>query len=143
MLTTDQTVCLHYIIFGRYHLPVLWPPFFANLTPNDPIFLYSPHPMTPFFQNFNVKFQIFRSFSKLSISSWKRPMTPYFGKFTPKKRPNYLDPTPNDPLFATKSYTKCPLFSFFDRHIPVTFIFESPPPIQHTFMQCLMIKFKL
>ena len=23
---------------GRYHLPVSWPPLFANLTPNDPVF---------------------------------------------------------------------------------------------------------
>ena len=36
-------------------------------------------------------------------------------------------PTPNDPLFSTKSYTECPLFSFSGRHLYVTFIFECPP----------------
>ena len=37
-------------------------------------------------------------------------------------------PTPNDPLFSTKSYTECPLFLFSGRHLYVTFIFLVPPP---------------
>ena len=36
---------------GRYQLPVIRPPFFhANPTPNNPLFPFSPHPMTLFFQ---------------------------------------------------------------------------------------------
>ena len=52
------------------------PPSYANLTTNDPVFYYSPHPMTPFFQYFNVIFPIFflhftRISKNLSIFSYK------------------------------------------------------------------------
>ena len=40
-------------------------------------------------------------------------MTSIFGSPHQKKDPFFLMPTPNDPLFSTKSYTKCPLLSFF------------------------------
>ena len=33
---------------GGYQVPVNRPPFYADLTPNDPVFFLSPHPMTPF-----------------------------------------------------------------------------------------------
>ena len=44
------------------------------------------------------------------------------------KKSFFLNPTPNDPLFTTKSCTEWPLFSFSGRHILFTFIFECPPP---------------
>ena len=132
------------IYVGRYHLPVLRPLFYANLTPNDPVFHYSPHPMTFFFffHNFNVKFQIFRAL---------RPHFKIFANFQLEKvnfHSNLTKITPNDPLlwevhtkkgplfgishpmtpFYYQILHECPLFSFFGRHIPFTFIFECPPP---------------
>ena len=125
------------IRYGRYHLPVLWPPFFANLTPNDPIFNYSPHSMTFFLQNFNVK--VFRRILKiLSIFSRKGEFLLKFDKLYTEwppvlrslhqKRPNFLNLTPNDPLFLRNPTPNAPLFSFSGRYIPVTFIFECPSP---------------
>ena len=66
-------------------------PFFRKSTPNDPVFhyRYSPHQMTPF-QNFNVKFQIFRV------------LRVHFENFQPEManfQSNLTKITLNDPLF--------------------------------------------
>ena len=65
-------------------------PFLVQILPlNDPILYYSPRPKTLFFQNWNVKFQIFLSARK-------------FCQF-PAKNSKFLIKfdqfTPNDPLF--------------------------------------------
>ena len=52
------------------------PIFDANLTPNDPDFYYTPHPMTHFFQTFNVKYHFFRALCAHLEN----------GKFTPKNK---------------------------------------------------------
>ena len=96
-------ICLYYDPF-----------FYANLTPNYPIFHYSPHRMTPFFQNFNLKFNFFcvlrGHFKNVVNFQWKKAnftqiwqnlhrMTLYFGKFTPKKAQFFWIPHPMTPLF--------------------------------------------
>ena len=48
-------------------------------------------------------------------------------------------PTPNKLLFSTKSYTECPLISFFGRHLYVTH-FLVPPPRQESNKSILPIK---
>ena len=107
------------------------PFFYADPTPKDPLFLFSPHPMTPFF-HFCIKFYIesanfcalrahFEKFNNfvailtenLQILPWNcifaHWMNPHFWEST-KKAPIFVVPTPNDPLFSTKSYTECPYF---------------------------------
>ena len=55
-------------------------------------------------------------------------MTPIFGS-PHQKSPIFLVPTPNDPLFSTKSYTEGPLFSFSGRHCTCrSFSYLSAPP---------------
>ena len=54
------------------------------------------------------------------------PNDPLFLKFTPIKAQFFGFHTYNDPLFSTKSYTECPLFSSSSRHVLVIFIFEYP-----------------
>ena len=85
------------------------PPFFTNLKPNDPIFHYSLHPMTPFFQNFNINCQFFcalpahiKDFVKIQIFTWiwqnLHQMTPYFERLTPKKAQFIWIPHPMSPI---------------------------------------------
>ena len=145
------------------------PLFYADPTPNDPLFSFSPHPMTPFF-HFCIKFYIkianfctlrahFEQFydfvailtENLQILPWNCTlahwMTPISG--SPHQKSPYfffffffLVPTPNDPLFSTKSYTECPLFSFYGRHLYVTFIFECPPGVHmhdHRFSKHILV----
>ena len=124
------------------------PLFLRRSYTNDPLFLFSPQPMTPFFPllyqilhkiaNFcalRAHFEKFNDFvailtENLQILPWNcifaHWMTPIFGSPN-QKSPLFLVPTPNDPLFSTKSYTERPLFSFSGRHLYVTFIFECPP----------------
>ena len=136
---------------GGYQVPVnrppflrrsytQWPPFFIRSTPNDPLFFH-------FCINFCIKianfcalraqFEKFNDFcgvltENLQILPWNcifaHWMTPIFKSPHQKKPPIFLVPTPNDPLFSTKSYTECLLFPFSSRHLYVTFIFECPPP---------------
>ena len=132
------------------------PFYYANPTPNDPLFIQST-PNDPLF-HFCIKFYIkianfcalrahFEKFNNfeailtenLQILPWNcifaHWMTPIFGS-PHQKSPHFLVPTPNDPLFSTKSYTECPLFSFSGRHLYVTFIFECPPPRDNLHLQC-------
>ena len=135
---------------GGYQVPVNRPPFFTpTLHPMTPFF-HSVHTQWPPFFHFCIKcylkiasfcalrahFQKFNDFvailtENLQILPWNCTlahwMTPISGS-PHQKSPFFLVPTPNDPLFSTKSYTECPLFSFSGRHLYVTFIFECPPP---------------
>ena len=113
-------------------------------------FFHSVHTQWPPFFHFCIKFYIkianfcalrvhFEKFNdfvailieNLQILLWNCTfahwMTPISGS-PHQKSPHFLVPTPNDPLFSTKSYTECPLFLFSGRHLYVTFIFECPPP---------------
>ena len=114
-------ICLYY---------TQWPSLSLQPAPND-----------PFFQNFNINFKfLVRIFKNSSIFSWKGESSlkfetkkttandPLFWEFHTTKVQFFVDPTPNDSLFSTKSYTECPLFLFSGRHIPVTFIFLSASP---------------
>ena len=71
-------------------------------------------------QNFGLKLH----FCKLN--------NPHIWESTSKKKKYSISlvSTLNNPLFSTKSYTKCPLFSFSSWHMYmyITFIFEYPPP---------------
>ena len=113
-------------------------------------FFYSVHTQWPLFFHFCIKFYIkianfctlrahFEKFNNfvailteklqnlpLEIAFLHTEWPPFLGAHT-KKAPIFLVPTPNDPLFSTKSYTECPLFSFSSRHLYVTFILECPP----------------
>ena len=134
---------------GGYQVPVNRPSFFTpTLHPMTPFF-YSVHTQWPpfftFLSNFTEKLQILARFAhfekfndfvavlteNLQILPWNCTcahwMTPISGS-PHQKAPMFLVPTPNDPLFSTKSYTEYPLFSFSGRHLYVTFIFEYPPP---------------
>ena len=127
---------------GRYHLLVLWPPFFRKSYTQWPRFPLQSTPNDSLFQNFNIKFQIFARLAriafqkKFSIFSWRKrifaqiwpnlhQMTPFLGSFH-QIRPNFWNPTPNDPFFLRNPTPNAP-FSFFGRHIPVTFVLECPP----------------
>ena len=122
------------------------PLFYADLTPNDPPSFFSPHPMTPFFP---LLYQILHTNCKFSHAFWEiykfcgnsnirfanfglklhfcTLNDSHFWESTSKKILFFFAPTPNDPLFSVKSYTKCPLLSFSGRHLYITFIFRSPP----------------
>ena len=80
------------------------PLFYANLTPNDHVFHYSPHRMTPLFQNFNVKLQkFFTRFSGIS-NFWKfTPKKAIFFFWIPHPMTPFLlrNPTPNAPCFRS------------------------------------------
>ena len=100
------------------------------------------HTQWAFFKNFNIKFELFHSlrahFESFFVNFQKKKCRfsvrfdliytewpPIFGKFTPKK-PNIFGSHTQWSPFVYKIYTKCPLFSFSGKHIPVTFIFECP-----------------
>ena len=114
-----------------------------------PPFLFSPHPMTPFFPllyqilpkkiaffcALRVHFEKFNDFVAILIEIlqilpynciFAHRMTPIFGS-PRQKSPHFFDVHTEWPLFSTKSYTERPLFSFSGRHLYVTFIFECPP----------------
>ena len=91
-------------------------PFFdAYLTPNDPVFHFSPHPMTPFFFKIsNTKFWIFCTLYQFSAKYGKvslkfdqilQQMIPNFGKFTPK-RPNLGEFHTQRPPFFLRTPTQ-------------------------------------
>ena len=125
------------------------PPFLHRSYTQWPTFLFSPHPMTPFFpllyqilhengkffarfarilRNLTILWQFQQKICKfcLEIAFLHTEWPPFLGVHT-KKAPIFLVPTPNDPLFSTKSYTERSLFSFSGRHLYVTFIFKCPP----------------
>ena len=70
--------------------------------------------MPPFF-HFRIKFyiQIANFCLKIHFCTLNDP---HFGSLH-QKRSHYFEPTQNDPLFSTKSYTECPLILFSGRHI--------------------------
>ena len=134
---------------GGYQVPVNRPLFYTDPTPNDPLF-YSVHTQWPPFFHFCIKFYIkianfcalrahFEKFNNfvailtenLQILPWNfifaHWMTPIFGS-PHQKKPPFFGAHTEWPLFWTKSYTERPLFSFSNRHLYVTFIFECPPP---------------
>ena len=139
-----------------YQVPVNRPLFYADLTSNDPLFFFSLHPMTPLFSSvhthwplFPLKYQILHTNCKfLHALHAFREIYKFccnfglklhfctlndFGESTSKKKKKkkktfFFEPTPNDPLFSTKSYTECPVLSFSGRYLYVTIIFECPPP---------------
>ena len=136
---------------GGYQVPVnrppflrrpytQWPPFFIQSTPIDPLFFHFCIKFYIKIANFcalRAHFEKFNDFvailtGNLQILPWNCTfahwMTPISGS-PYQKSPHFLVPTPSDPLFSTKSYTECPLFSFSGRHLYVTFIFECPPGI--------------
>ena len=127
---------------SQYHLPVNRPLFLSKSytqlphfspqsTPNDPIF----------FLNFCVKFQIlctlhtFQKFCQFSAKNGNVSLK-FDKNYTERprvlgsshhKRSNFVDLTPNDPLFSTKSYTECSLFpSTVGTYLSFSY---SPPPL--------------
>ena len=115
---------------------VYYDPLFTQIIyPMTPFFHYSSHPMTPFFKisNFLRAFQKFCQFSaeKVKFDKNYTKWPPILGS-SHQKRPIFFYPTPNDHLFSTKFCTECPPPCFRSpvgtMHIPVTFIFECPPP---------------
>ena len=120
---------------------------------NDPLFTQILHPMTPFFttvhtqwtlfQNFNVKFQIclalnaqFKNFVNFKLKKANfhsnltnlHQMTSFLTSLH-QKRPNFVwIPHPMTPFFLRNPTLVSPMFLFSGRCIPVTFIFECPPP---------------
>ena len=136
-------------------LSTIHPLFYANLTPNDPPFSFSPHPVTPF-SFFPLSYQILHTNSKflhalhafweiykfcgnfnIKLSNFDLKLhfctlnDPHFCEST-SKRSHFLEPTPNDPFFSTKPYTECRLLLLSGRHLSITFIFEWPPPPHYT-----------
>ena len=118
-------------------------PFLANLTPNDPVFHYILYPMQwPIFffkiSNFLHASCTFQRLCQFSVEKGKFLLNfdkictewPLFWEIYTKKAQLFWIPH-QWPPFSTKSYTECPLFSFFGRHIPATFIFECPLPPGH------------
>ena len=62
------------------------------------------------FRNF-VNFQLKKAEFSLKFDKNSHRMTPYFGKFTPKKGQIFLNPTPNDPFFMKcYTYSNAPCF---------------------------------
>ena len=83
-------------------------------------FYYSPHPMTPFFQNFNIKFQIFRLVLRAI-----------------RKCCQFLDKNGKFSLEFDSIYTKLPLFCSFHTkkvrifwipHLMTLFFLQNPTP---------------
>ena len=112
-------------------------PFFTPILHPWPPFLFSPHPMTPFF-HFCIKFYIqycgyfnikFANFGlKLHFCTLNEP---YLCESTPKKTPYFCSPhriTPS--LLLTKSYTECPYFSSpVGTYTSLSIIRVPPPPL--------------
>ena len=82
---------------GGYQVPVIRPPFYADLRPNDP-FLFSPHPMALFFHFCSIfyiqiaNFQMFCARFEIEVSHciFAQRMTPILAVFwesTTKKIP--------------------------------------------------------
>ena len=91
------------------------PPFYANLKPNDPAF--DPRKISKLFAHkLLVNYQLKRR------QNLHRTI-PNF-EFAKKKRHNFLKTHTKWPLFSTKTYTECPLFSFSGWHILVTSTFQ-------------------
>ena len=116
---------------------IQWPLFFIQSTPNDPLF-----PLLYQILHTNCKFlcasHTFEKFNNFeAILTWNLQILAWNCIFahwmtTPKKTQIvFWVPTPNDPLFSTKSYTERPLFSFSGRHLYISLsqmIWVPPPP---------------
>ena len=135
---------------GGYQVPVNRPPFFTPILHPMTPFFYSVHTQWPPFFHFCIKFYIKiahfcalrahfekfnnfcgnlnRKFANFALKLHFCTLNdPHFWEST-SESPHFLGAHTEWPLFSTKSYTECPLFSFSGRHLYVTFIFECPPP---------------
>ena len=102
---------------GRYHLPVLWPPFYANkITPNDPFFT-TVHTQWLFFSKLQGKISNFCQFSA-EKGNFSLKFDNIYTKWPPMleslhKKVNFFRiPYPMTPFFIMfmKFYTECPFF---------------------------------
>ena len=112
------------------------PPFHADLTPNDPFFLFRTAlcafwEICTFCGNFNIKLANFG----LQIAVLHTKWPPFLGICIKKifflllfyLIIFYFELPQNDPFFNEILYRMPPTF-VLQRHLYVTFIFESPPP---------------
>ena len=126
---------------GRYHLSVNRPPLSRKSCTQWPRFsLQSTSTFSKCWskiQNFSRALHAFWKLLSISTTNSKFSLKfnkiytewpPILGSSHQKGPFFFLDPTPNDPLFSMISYTEWPLFSFYCRHIPVTFKLECFTP---------------
>ena len=126
---------------GHSHMSVdihylsLDPHFYANLTPNGPLFSSGLHTQCPPFF-FSPNFEKFTHFAALLIQNlqilawiWNCIFAHFMTPIYPhQKRQHFLEPTLNDPLFFNEILHWPPLRCLFSRrHMYVTFIWMPPP----------------